>query len=68
MGARHGVWAIEIKRTSAPKLERGLRSALADITSTKAFVVHGGQDQFPLGGGVEAISLQGLTRVLAALQ
>ncbi|WP_373067629.1 ATP-binding protein [Gemmatimonas sp.] len=68
MGARHGVWAIEIKRTSAPKLERGLRSALADITPTKAFIVHGGHDQFPLGGGVEAISLQGLTRMLAALQ
>jgi len=67
MGARHGVWAIEIKRTSAPKLERGLRSALADITPTKAFIVHGGYDQFPLGGGVEAISLQGLTRMLAAL-
>jgi len=51
MGARHGVWAIEIKRTSAPKLERGLRSALADITPTKAFIVHGGYDHFPLGGG-----------------
>jgi len=33
-------------------------------------VVHGtgGHDQFPLGGGVEAISLQGLPRMLAALQ
>ena len=67
MGARNGVWAIEIKRTSAPKLERGLRSALADIKPTKAFMVHGGQDQFPLGGGVEAISLKGLTLILAAL-
>lgn len=67
MGARHGLWAIEIKRTGAPKLERGFRSALDDIKPTKAFLVHGGRDHFPLGGGVKAISLSGLTALLAAL-
>lgn len=67
MGARHGLWAIEIKRTSAPKLERGFRSALDDIKPTKACLVYGDRDQIPLGGGVEAISLLVLTAFLAAL-
>lgn len=65
MGALDGLWAIEIKRTSAPKLERRFRSALDHVKPTRAFLVHGGRDQFPLG--VEAISMTGLTAVLAAL-
>ena len=68
MGARHGVWAIEIKRTSAPRVERGFRSALDHVKPTRAFLVHGGRDQFPLSGDVEAISLNGLAVLLAALR
>ena len=68
MGARHGVWAIDIKRTSAPKVERGFRSALDDVKPTRAFLVHSGRDQFPLSGDVEAISLNGLAVLLAALR
>lgn len=67
MGARHGTWAIEIKRTSAPKVERGLRSALDDIAPGQAFLVHGGTDRFPLGGSVEAIGLKEMAKLLASL-
>lgn len=67
MGARHGVWAIEVKRTSAPRLEKGFRIALDDIKPTRAFVVHGGNDGFPIGNGIEATSVRGLTKALAAL-
>lgn len=67
MGARHGVWAIEIKRTSAPAIEKGLRIALDDIKPARAFTVHGGVDRFAMGHGIEAISLRGLAGELAAL-
>lgn len=50
-------WAVEIKRTLAPKLERGLRSALGDIQPERSFVVYPGSERFPLGDGVEAIGL-----------
>jgi predicted AAA+ superfamily ATPase len=50
-------WTIEVKRTLAPKLERGLRSALADIEPERAFLVYPGTERYPLGGGVEAIGL-----------
>ena len=67
MGARHGTWAIEIKRTRAPRIEKGFRIALDDIKPNRAFVVYGGEDRFPMGNGVEAISVRGLATTLAAL-
>jgi uncharacterized protein len=50
-------WAIEVKRTLAPALERGMRSALTDIEPERSFVVYPGNDRYPLGDGIEAISL-----------
>jgi predicted AAA+ superfamily ATPase len=50
-------WAIEVKRTSAPKVSRGMRSALTDIEPERAFVVYAGSERFPLGETVEAIGL-----------
>ena len=31
LGARHGVWAIEIKRSSSPGLQKGNHHALVDV-------------------------------------
>jgi predicted AAA+ superfamily ATPase len=50
-------WAIEVKRTLAPKLERGMRSALGDIEPERGFVVYPGVERYPLGADVEAIGL-----------
>jgi predicted AAA+ superfamily ATPase len=50
-------WAIEVKRTLAPRLERGMRSALADIEPERSFVVYPGSERYPLGADVEAIGL-----------
>lgn len=58
-------WAIEVKRTLAPKLERGARSALADIKPERGFVVYPGSERYPLGGGVEAIGLAELCAELS---
>ena len=63
-GAR--VWAIEIKRGLAPAMEKGFRVALDDVKPDRAFLVHGGDDRYPKGGGVEAIGLRALAEELAS--
>ncbi len=50
-------WAIEVKRSLAPKLERGFHSALADLEPERSFVVYPGGDRYRLGPSTEAISL-----------
>lgn len=50
-------WAVEIKRSLAPKLERGFHSALTDLTPECSFVVYPGQERYPLAPGVEALGL-----------
>ena len=61
------LWAIEIKRTTAPKMERGFRQALEDINPERAFIVYGGQDRYPKAEGVDAISVPDMARELAGL-
>ena len=62
------LWAIEIKRASAPKVERGLRIAQDDLRPDRTFLVYSGVERYPMGGGVEAIGLTALADVLAALK
>ena len=50
-------WAIEIKRTLTPKVERGMRSALEDLKPDRSFVVYAGEERFRLTKDVEAIGL-----------
>lgn len=59
-------WAVEVKRTMAPKLTRGLRSALQDIQPARSFVVYPGEERFPLGESTEAIGVAGLCGELIA--
>ncbi len=50
-------WAIEVKRSLAPRLERGVRSALSDIEPERSFVVYPGDERYRLGPSTEAIGL-----------
>ena len=59
------LWAIEIKRTSAPKLSRGFRNACDDLQPSRSFFVHGGTDRYPLTDQVEAIGLEDLMREIS---
>ena len=59
------VWAIEIKSSSVPKVSRGFRIACEDVMPSRKLVVHGGDESYPLRGGVEAVSLGGICRELA---
>ena len=59
-------WAIEIKRSLAPKLDRGFHFACDDIGPELRFVVYGGAERFPAAEGVEAIPLVDLCKRLAS--
>lgn len=61
------LWAIEIKRGLAPKLERGFHHARADLNPAMSFVVYAGTERYPLGQGIEAISLSDLAAALLQL-
>jgi predicted AAA+ superfamily ATPase len=61
------LWAIEIKRSSAPKLERGFHLACADLQPQKRFAVYPGIERFPLDADTDAISLRELAERLVAL-
>jgi len=60
------LWAIEIKRSSAPRVERGFHIACADLKATKRFVVYPGSERFPLDAGTEVIGISDLGRLLQA--
>ncbi|MEM7236214.1 MAG: ATP-binding protein [Pseudomonadota bacterium] len=67
MGARHGLWAVEIKRGLSAKIEKGFRLAREDIAPAQTFIVHGGADRYPKGEGIEAIGLAELMTELGSL-
>lgn len=54
------LWAIEVKRTSAPSIRRGFDEALKDLTPERAFVVYSGTETYPLRHDVTAISIPDL--------
>lgn len=58
------LWAIEVKRSSAPKIERGFQSACADLKPNKRFVVYSGSEHFLLDKTTDAISVVELAETL----
>lgn len=59
------LWAIEVKRSLAPKVERGFYSACEDLAPTKRFVVYPGNERWPLADGVEVIGLAELCAMVS---
>jgi predicted AAA+ superfamily ATPase len=57
-------WAIEIKRSSVPKIEKGFYLACEDIKPSKRFVVYNGIETFPMKNEITAISLPELMTML----
>lgn len=60
------LWAIEIKRSLTPKVERGFHSACEDLQPTRKLVIYPGDEPFPLGHGVQAMPLATLCHELAS--
>ena len=61
------LWAVEIKRGSAPKVGRGFRQACADLKPAKRYVVYGGTERFALNADTEAISISELAAQLDSM-
>lgn len=59
------LWAIEVKRSLSPKVERGFHAACEDLLPTRKLVVYPGQESFALSHGVQAVPLGTLCQVLA---
>lgn len=62
------LWAIEIKRSSAPKLERGFYHACADLSPTRRSVVYNGTETFPFNAETEAIGLYHMATIFAEIE
>ena len=57
-------WAIEIKRSSSPKVERGFHEACADLQPARKFIVYPGGEAYPLSANIEVLPLRRLGDML----
>ena len=58
------VWAIEIKLSSAPTVERGFHRSCEDLKPAARFVVYPGDELFSVDYGIDAIGVAGLAKKL----
>jgi predicted AAA+ superfamily ATPase len=58
------IWAIEIKRSMAPTVERGFHVACADLQANKRFVVYPGTERYALDGETDVIGVVALAALL----
>ncbi len=60
------LWAIEIKRSLNPKVERGFHAACDDLSPQRKLVVYPGTESFPMGHDIVAMPLAALCQELAS--
>jgi uncharacterized protein len=58
------LWAVEIKRSMTPKLERGFHSACTDLNPARKYVVYPGTERYRLAEDIEALSLAELAQLV----
>lgn len=58
------LWAIEVKRSLAPTLERGFYQACADLNPQRRIVIYPGSESYPLREGIEVAPLHVASTVL----
>jgi predicted AAA+ superfamily ATPase len=62
-------WAIEVKLSGAPTIDRGFHNAADDVGAERRLLVYKGSDCFPMRGGVEAMPLtKAMNEISAAVQ
>lgn len=59
------LWAVEIKRSLSPKVERGFHAACEDLTPVRKFVVYPGLERYRIAPDIEAIPLMELAAMVA---
>ena len=61
-------WAIEIKRSLTPKVERGFHNACLELKPDRRIVVYPGSEAYPLNNEIEVLPLRQLGEELTRLQ
>lgn len=61
------LWAVEVKRSAAPRAGKGFELAASDLEVDERFVVHPGREPFPLSRTTTAVPLADLMARLEAL-
>ena len=61
---RRGPWAIEIKRGLSARLDKGFHHAREDVKPERAFVVHPGEERYPVSKEVEAVGLREMVSII----
>ncbi len=59
-------WAIEIKRSLAPNLQKGFHFAWEDIKPAAGFLVYPGTESYPVAEDVRAIGLTALLKLIVS--
>lgn len=60
------LWAIEIKRGLSTKPGKGFYQAMKDLKPTRTFLVHSGEDRYPITETAEAIGVYELASILSS--
>lgn len=61
------LWALEVKRSLSPKVERGFHAACEDLQPRRKLVVYPGRETYPAAHGVSVTPLATLCEELSAL-
>ena len=61
------LWAIEVKRSSAPRARRGFQLAVSDLDPARRMVVYPGDEEFPLSESTTAAPLESVMASLAKM-
>ncbi len=60
-------WAIEIKRSLKPRVERGFHAACEDLNPDRKYLVYPGQESYALAHGIQVVSLSTLAQELSSM-
>ncbi len=56
-GPKNLTFAIEIKRSSSPKVSKQFHESCEDIKPTRKLVIYAGEERFSMGNNIEAVGL-----------
>jgi len=59
------LWAIEIKRGLTSKPGKGFYHSIEDLKPDRSFLVHAGEDRYPIAENIEAIGIMAMVKELA---
>ena len=62
---RHGLLAVEIKRSLSATPSKGFHNARDDLKPTRSFIVHAGDERYPIATDIEAIGLREMAELVA---